>query len=550
MNGDELQGAVVLIVDDQPENLGVLFDYFHQFGCTVLICESGEDALEISPKNRPDIILLDILMPGIGGFETCRRLKADKHTQEIPVLFISSLAETVDKVKAFELGGVDFITKPFQTEEVLARVSAHLGYHKLKQELKQKNRLLEEKIRQHQVTEHALQKARDAANSANRTKSVFLTNMSHELRTPLNGILGYAQILLNDDSLSHSQQEALNTILQSGEHLLGLIEEILEFSKIETQRIELVPQCFHLPELLHSVADTARMLAFRKKLKFTTHIASDLPLIAYADRKRIRQILLNILSNAVKFTERGSIEFYATAKRWSDQALEQRQKFSLHLEIRDSGIGIPEHLLPAIFEPFKTSGAQYIQSEGAGLGLAVSRHLARMMGGEIFVESIEEQGVSVYVDLDLFESLSEETLSQLKNESDTETDCKSGPDRDIAVSGTPLVLPDADDLASLQEAVTLGDIMAIRRWVQQMKTGDKRLFPFVERIDRWAQRFDIGGLQEFLQESKARGSGVVEFWRDRQLLNSSELYPPTTNSSDRHQPRFAHLSVFCCAGKR
>ena len=501
MNSAELAGAVILIVDDQPGNLGVLFEYFHRFGCTVLVCESGEDAIDIAKESRLDIILLDILMPGIGGFETCRRLKAGGNTREIPVLFISSLSESVDKVRAFELGGVDFITKPFQTEEVLARVNAHLGYHKLKQELERKNRRLEEEITQHKRTEQALQKARDAANSANRAKSVFLANMSHELRTPLNGVLGYAQILLRDDKLSQTQHGALSTIFKSGEHLLTLIEEILEFSKIETQRIALAPQYFRLPEFLYSVADTIRGLAFQKGLTFTVDISESLPLVVYGDRKRICQVLSNLLNNAVKFTERGSVEFQAfVGKARKVDASEHGEKFSLHIEIKDSGIGIPEQQLPEIFEPFKTFGDQYNQTEGTGLGLAVSRHLTRMMGGDIFVESTQGQGVRVYVDLELFENRSKEALQLIGDEPVME----SGDDRRQNLKTSPseaqLVLPAVDDLETLQEAVAIGDIMAIREWGRQMRTADRNLLPFIEKIDEWARRFDICSLQNFLRD--------------------------------------------------
>jgi len=183
-----LEGSRILIVDDNPTNVIILFDYFSKLEFTVLVAENGEDALKVVKENMPDIVLMDIIMPGISGFETCRRLKDAHETEDIPVLFVSSLSDTVDKVRGFNAGGVDYITKPFQQEEVLARVTTHLHLHKLKKESEVRNARLEEEINERK-------RAEDAAEAANRAKSEFLANMSHELRTPLNGILGYAQIL-------------------------------------------------------------------------------------------------------------------------------------------------------------------------------------------------------------------------------------------------------------------------------------------------------------------------------------------------------------------
>lgn len=302
MNKDHIRKATILIVDDTPENLGVLYEYLAGIGFTVLVAQSGEDALELLEETIPDIILMDILMPGIDGFETCRRIKKIDALKDIPLLFVSSLSDTVDKVRGFQAGGVDYISKPIQQEETLARITTHLNLYILKKELKEKNKLLEIEIKERK-------RAEKASEIANQAKSEFLAHMSHEFRTPLNGILGYAQILKRDRNLNESQKKGINIIERSGNHLLNLINEMLDLSKIEAQKMELSISDLNLMDFLNVMVEMVHIHAQKKSLSFKFIKSDNLPSCVLADEKRLSQILLNILSNAVKYTEQGGIVF-------------------------------------------------------------------------------------------------------------------------------------------------------------------------------------------------------------------------------------------------
>jgi PAS domain S-box-containing protein len=235
-----------------------------------------------------------------------------------------------------------------------------------------------------------LREAMFAAESANRAKSEFLANMSHELRTPLNAILGYVQILNKNAVSKEKQQEGLDIIYQSGEHLLTLINDILDFSKIEAQRMELNPAPFHLPKLLKSVSDVIETRASQKNLHFHYEQLTDLPNGVLGDEMRLRQVLLNILSNAVKYTNSGGIVFKTGMN-------ENRVRF----QIEDTGIGIAPADIAKLFKPFSQVGQRRLYVEGTGLGLAISKQLVDKMGGSLQVKSQPEEGSTFWFEISL-----------------------------------------------------------------------------------------------------------------------------------------------------
>jgi predicted ATPase/signal transduction histidine kinase/CheY-like chemotaxis protein/tRNA A-37 threonylcarbamoyl transferase component Bud32 len=233
-------------------------------------------------------------------------------------------------------------------------------------------------------------RAEEAAEAANRAKSEFLANMSHELRTPLNGILGYTQIFKKYKNLTDLQKNGIGIIHQCGEHLLTLINDILDLSKIEARKMELYPNAFYFPEFLNGILEICRIRAEQKRLPLIYTTLSPLPKIIQADEKRLRQVLINLLSNAVKFTEKGSITFTVGY-----------QEGKLRFQVEDTGVGIAPEQLEEIFLPFQQVGDNSQKTEGTGLGLAISRQLVRMMGGELKVKSTLGKGSIFWLDLDL-----------------------------------------------------------------------------------------------------------------------------------------------------
>jgi PAS domain S-box-containing protein len=239
--------------------------------------------------------------------------------------------------------------------------------------------------------EMALAKAKELAEAASHAKSEFLANMSHELRTPLNGILGYAQVLQRSKRLNEEERSQIQVIYQCGSHLLTLINDILDLSKIEAQKVELIPTDFHFPAFLQGVAEMCRIRAEQKGIQFYYQLASELPIGIQADEKRLRQVLINLLSNAIKFTDTGSVTFTIS------YALENKIRF----EVRDTGIGILQDKLQAIFLPFEQVGDNRRQTEGTGLGLAISQKIVELMGSTIHVHSQVGVGSVFWFDVNL-----------------------------------------------------------------------------------------------------------------------------------------------------
>jgi len=239
-------------------------------------------------------------------------------------------------------------------------------------------------------TAQEAEKAKISAEIANKSKSTFLANMSHELRTPLNGILGYTQILKRDKTLSDHQQSGISVIHRSGEHLLTLINDILDLSKIEADRIELYPTDFHLDDFLKDIVDIFQMRVKQKEISFIYEKLSHLPTAVHADEKRLRQVIINLLSNAVKFTMEGGISFkvgYHNKK--------------IRFQVDDTGAGISADDIKYIFQPFRQVGDKEARAEGTGLGLSITKRLVEMMGGELQVESTLGKGSTFWMELDL-----------------------------------------------------------------------------------------------------------------------------------------------------
>jgi signal transduction histidine kinase/CheY-like chemotaxis protein len=268
---------------------------------------------------------------------------------------------------------------------------------------------LQLEIVERQQVEEKLRQAKEAAEIANRAKSEFLANMSHELRTPLNGILGYAQILRQQKNLTTQQQDNLNIIQQCGEHLLTLINDILDLSKIEAHKLELHISEFNLPDLLKSISALFQMRAEQKGISFTYESLSPLPVLVQGDEQRLRQILINLLSNAVKFTSKGGVIFKVgnvESCKFSSLSSELNPEknlpqIKLRFQVEDTGCGIASEHLQEIFLPFQQVGDRQRSIDGTGLGLPISKRLAEMMGSRLEVRSTLGEGSVFWLDLEL-----------------------------------------------------------------------------------------------------------------------------------------------------
>ncbi|NQE37215.1 response regulator [Microcoleus asticus] len=394
-NQTEENKGNILIVDDTPENLQVLSATLSDRGYKVRGVINGKMAIRAARSGSPDLILLDIKMPEIDGYQVCTQLKADPKTSEIPVIFISALDEVLDKVTAFKVGGVDYITKPFHVAEVLARIENQLTIQRLKKQLLDRNTELQQEIIERK-------KAEETAAAASLAKSQFVANMSHELRTPLNAILGFTQVMSRDSLLSHENLENLRIINRSGQHLLELINDVLDLSKIEAGIIGLDERSFDLYQILETLEEMFQIKAETKNLQLRFFVQADVPQYIKTDEKKLRVCLINLLGNAIKFTLDGG-RIWLRVSVESQQQLTEAEIYSnstsgaevlILFEVEDTGVGIPAAEIDTLFDAFVQTEAGRNAADGTGLGLTITKKYVQIMGGDIGFKSVLGKGTS------------------------------------------------------------------------------------------------------------------------------------------------------------
>ncbi|MDM8551915.1 response regulator, partial [Desulfobacterales bacterium HSG2] len=346
------------------------------------------------------VAIVDYLMPGLKGDEVMRQIHL-KSPETLTVL-LSGHAGNEELGQSVNRGNLyRYIAKPWDKEQlflVIREATEKFTHAKLvhehQKEIEALNASLEQKVAER--TRAALEAQREAE-TASQAKSMFLANMSHELRTPLNAILGYAQILRRDRNLTTAQTDGLDVIRKSGQHLLTLINDILDLSKIEARKMELFPTDLGLPEFLDSIVGIIRMRAQQGDVRFVYEIDSKLPACIQADETRLRQVLINLLGNAVKFTESGgTVTFRVMTGDWPLTAEKTPRQSEIRFEVEDTGVGIAPELVETIFQPFEQVGNSQQRAQGTGLGLAVSRQLVELMGGELRVTSEPGKGSLFY----------------------------------------------------------------------------------------------------------------------------------------------------------
>ncbi len=387
----------LLIIDDLPANIGVLFDCLNAANYEVLVAKSGRGGLRKAEIAQPDLILLDVMMPEMDGFEVCRQLKRQSITRHIPVIFMTALSETVDKVKGLQLGAVDYITKPFEHEEVLARINTHLELRRLQRQLEEKNQALEKQNQSLNAVVTALRQLREESQPPSE-KTQFLAGMSHELRTPMNAILGYSQVLMDEARQLRTDYDFvgdLEKINAAGHKLLGLINEILDFSRLEAGSMEFEPSDCDMLMLLHELQNRAEPTARRNGNNLRLRFPDDIGEI-YTDKSKLYRVLAHLLDNAGKFTENG--EIFLEIEIYSQHDIEHAL-----FRVRDTGKGISPGEQARLFEVFTQGDASISRRhEGIGLGLALVKRLVELLHGRLEVSSEPGQGscFSVHIPVD------------------------------------------------------------------------------------------------------------------------------------------------------
>ena len=416
----------ILIVEDSPTQAERLRRLIQSKSYRVRVAANGRLALAMMAEHRPQLVLSDIIMPEMNGYELCQAIKSDERFKAIPVILVTALNDAKDIIRGIECGADNFIRKPYSEEYLLSRISHMLVNQKLRaapdtdgialylgeqkhfihagrqqildllistyEQAVQVNSELQ--ARERQVIELNMRLAHHAAEleatnaeiarknlelaEASRMKSAFIANMSHELRTPLNAIIGFTGALLMKlpGPLTPDQDKQLNTIRTSARHLLSLINDILDVAKIEAGKVTLTLEPVACQDLLVQTADTLRPLAAQKGLLLSLELPSS-PVVINSDRRALTQIIINLVNNAIKFTERGAVTVVLAQEMEEGQLL---TRFS----VADSGAGIKPEDQPKLFQAFSqldSTSTRHV--EGAGLGLYLCQNLANLLGGKL-----------------------------------------------------------------------------------------------------------------------------------------------------------------------
>ena len=356
----------------------------------VITAGSGKEALEMLEYEVPDMILLDVEMPDMNGYEVIKRIKSVERLKEIPVIFLTARTDEDDEIYGLSFGAVDYIKIPFSAPLLLKRLELHLALKNRKKELSDFNnnlvKLVAERTSEIEKSQEKLRLARDIAEAANKTKSAFLANMSHEIRTPLNSIIGFSE-LAQDGDIPYKTKSYLNKILENAEWLLKIINDILDISKIESGKIVLEHIPFDLCGIIVNCQSSILAKSAEKGVTLHCNVEPSIEQKLLGDPVRLRQALMNLLSNAVKFTNYGSVSLMATLRHNDENSV------TVDFEVKDTGIGMNPDQIARIYLPFMQGDDSITrQYGGTGLGLSITKGIIEMMGGDLKVESGLDSG--------------------------------------------------------------------------------------------------------------------------------------------------------------
>lgn len=370
----------ILLVDDQPENLLALEAVLEDQNYHLVKAGSGEEALRCLLKYEFAVIVLDVQMPGMDGFETAQWIKSREKTKTVPIIFITAAPEEQDQsFTAYSVGAIDYMVKPFVPRTLKSKIEGFVSIYLTQKKLQLQTELLNERTRE-------LERAKEAAEQAAQAKSQFLATMSHEIRTPMNGVMAMADLLLETE-LTDEQREYAEMIRRSGGALLYIINDILDLSKTESGKMAIKEEPLNLRACLIETFEIFHPDFRHKHLEMTYDIGTSIPDCLIGDEARLRQVLINLIGNAVKFTEQGGVHVSVNGKRRGEDRME------LEFRVTDTGIGIPTEKRELLFQPFSQVDSSLTRKySGTGLGLAICRNLVQLMDGTIRLEENDRPG--------------------------------------------------------------------------------------------------------------------------------------------------------------
>lgn len=356
----------ILIVDDLPKNIQVVANTLQTANYDISYAQNGENALDLCDRQDFDLILLDIMMPGMDGIEVCRRLKANNRFKDLPIIFLTAKNDIESITQAFEAGGVDYVSKPFKGAELSARVKTHLTIKKQKETLQE----------------------------LNATKDKFFSIIAHDLKSPFTGLLGFAELLIEEsdtakpEELKHYHQ----LLYKSAKQGFDLLSSLLEWSRTQSSRIKFLPDTINLCDMIRENINLLDNNIREKNINIECFV--DESITVYADPNMLKTIMRNLISNAVKFTNNGGeIRVHAIA-------LENH----IQVEVQDNGVGMDEKTLGKLFRIDENTSRKGTNSEtGSGLGLIICKEFIQQHNGEIWVESELNKGSSFFCTLPKFE---------------------------------------------------------------------------------------------------------------------------------------------------
>jgi len=364
----------IIVVDDNPENLNVLKNTMKEL-YTVYPCPSAAEMFNLLEHVTPELILLDVEMPEMNGYEAIKKLKVDNKRKDIPVIFLTSMTDAQSELEGLSYGAVDYIRKPFVAPLLLQRIKTQLSILEQQTEIKH---LLDLKTEEVKMRE----KAEQEAESASQAKGDFLSHMSHEIRSPLNAVIGMINIA-NEEKTIEGIKVYLEKAGNAAKHVLGVINDILDMSKIEANKLELSDSEFDFPKMMTNIVDVTGIKAQEKHIQIVTDISKDIPPVVICDELRLAQVITNLMTNAIKFTpDNGKVQLNA-------QKLEEKEdEVKIRIEVADSGIGISPEQQSKLFSAYNQADRTIAkQFGGTGLGLAISKRIIEMMQGTIWIES-------------------------------------------------------------------------------------------------------------------------------------------------------------------